>query len=82
VLSTLLTTILFLFPPSKDVTAGNMNYCIVAFAVILVISVVQWFVDGRKNFRGPNAAEVQSMDGIEWIDQKAADEGKVADKMN
>lgn len=30
-----------------------MNYCIVAFGIILVISVVQWYVDGRKNFKGP-----------------------------
>jgi choline transport protein len=30
-----------------------MNYCIVAFAIIMIISTVQWFVDGRKNFTGP-----------------------------
>lgn len=30
-----------------------MNYCVVAFAVVLIISVVQWFVDGKKNFTGP-----------------------------
>ncbi|KAL1598900.1 hypothetical protein SLS60_008045 [Paraconiothyrium brasiliense] len=30
-----------------------MNYCIVAFAIIIIISTVQWFVDGRRNFTGP-----------------------------
>ena len=30
-----------------------MNYCIVAFAVWLAISVFQWFFDGRKNYTGP-----------------------------
>ena len=30
-----------------------MNYCIVAFGIILIISVVQWFVDGRRNYKGP-----------------------------
>lgn len=30
-----------------------MNYCIAAFGVVLVISAIQWFVDGRKNFKGP-----------------------------
>ena len=30
-----------------------MNYCIVAFAIIFVISGFQWLVDGRKNFEGP-----------------------------
>lgn len=29
------------------------DYCIVAFAIIILISTVQWFVDGRKNFKGP-----------------------------
>lgn len=30
-----------------------MNYCIVAFAVVLIVSIIQWFVDGRKNYSGP-----------------------------
>ncbi|KAK0129987.1 hypothetical protein ONS96_000527 [Cadophora gregata f. sp. sojae] len=30
-----------------------MNYCGVVFSIILVISIVQWFVDGKKNFSGP-----------------------------
>lgn len=29
------------------------NYCIVAFAIVLFISTIQWFVDGRKNYTGP-----------------------------
>ena len=29
------------------------DYCIVAFTIIIIISTVQWFVDGRKNFTGP-----------------------------
>lgn len=29
------------------------DYCIAAFAVIIMISVFQWIVDGRKNFTGP-----------------------------
>ncbi|EXJ96496.1 hypothetical protein A1O1_01622 [Capronia coronata CBS 617.96] len=50
---TLLTTVLFMFPPVTPVTANNMNYCVAAFAIVLVISVIQWFVDGRKNYTGP-----------------------------
>lgn len=30
-----------------------MNYCIVAFAIVMIVSVIQWFVDGRKNYVGP-----------------------------
>jgi choline transport protein len=49
----LLTTVLFVFPPFLPVSGSNMNYCIVAFGVVLVISGLQWVVDGRKNFHGP-----------------------------
>jgi len=49
----IITTVLFVFPPELPVTGNNMNYCIVAFAIVLIISVVQWFVDGRKNYSGP-----------------------------
>ena len=49
----IVTTVLFLFPPDLPVTGNNMNYCVVAFFIVLVVSVVQWFVDGRKNFTGP-----------------------------
>jgi amino acid permease (GABA permease) len=49
----ILTTVLFVFPPELPVTGSNMNYCIVAFAIVLIISVIQWFVDGRKNYTGP-----------------------------
>ncbi|RJE26323.1 Gaba permease [Aspergillus sclerotialis] len=48
-----LTTVLFVFPPDLPVSGSNMNYCIAAFAIIVIISVFQWIVDGRKNFTGP-----------------------------
>ncbi|GIC86734.1 GABA permease GabA [Aspergillus udagawae] len=47
------TTVLFLFPPELPVSGSNMNYCVAAFGIIIVISTIQWFVDGRKNFTGP-----------------------------
>jgi hypothetical protein len=30
-----------------------LDYCIAAFAVIIIVSVFQWIVDGRRNFTGP-----------------------------
>ncbi|CAG7971598.1 unnamed protein product [Penicillium olsonii] len=48
-----LTTILFLFPPSIPATGSSMNYCVAAFGIVFIISTIQWFVDGRKNFVGP-----------------------------
>ncbi|KAK4934036.1 hypothetical protein LTR66_015761 [Elasticomyces elasticus] len=53
VLWTMFTTVLFVFPPDLPVTGNNMNYCIVAFVIILIISTVQWIIDGRKNYTGP-----------------------------
>ena len=49
----IVTTVLFVFPPELPVTGSNMNYCVVAFAIVLLISVAQWFIDGRKNYKGP-----------------------------
>jgi choline transport protein len=49
----IVTTVLFVFPPDLPVTGSNMNYCIVAFAIVIIIATFQWFIDGRKNFHGP-----------------------------
>lgn len=49
----IVTTVLFVFPPDLPVSGSNMNYCVVAFAVVFIISMIQWFVDGRKNYTGP-----------------------------
>nr|OQO27351.1 hypothetical protein B0A51_05056 [Rachicladosporium sp. CCFEE 5018] len=49
----IVTTVLFVFPPDLPVTGSSMNYCIVAFLIVLIISMIQWFVDGRKNYTGP-----------------------------
>lgn len=53
VLYTVLTTVLFVFPPALPVTGSSMNYCIVAFAVVIIISLIQWILDGRKSYSGP-----------------------------
>lgn len=47
------TTVLFLFPPDLPVSGSSMNYCVAAFGIIIVISAIQWVIDGRKNFTGP-----------------------------
>ncbi|KAI0137522.1 amino acid permease [Xylariales sp. AK1849] len=50
---TILTTVLFVFPPELPVDSQNMNYCIVAFGVILLIAGLTWIFDGRKHYVGP-----------------------------
>ncbi|KAJ5783973.1 uncharacterized protein N7518_009650 [Penicillium psychrosexuale] len=64
-----LTTVLFVFPPSSTVTGSSMNYCIAAFAVIIIISVFQWFVDGSKNFTGPRADILDALDTVPTIEE-------------
>ena len=49
----ILTTVLFVFPPELPVTGSSMNYCIVAFAIVFIISAITWIFDGRKNYTGP-----------------------------
>jgi choline transport protein len=60
---TLVTTVLFLFPPQKQVTGTTMNYCVVAFGIIMIVSALQWIFDGRKTYQGPRVT-------LEVIDQE------------
>jgi len=48
-----LTTVFFLFPPELPVTPANMNYTIVVFGIIAIVSATTWVTSGRKNFKGP-----------------------------
>ena len=55
-----------------------MNYCIVAFFIVLVISVVQWIFDGSRNFKGPQVELVA--DENEAYDQDInQDPGQIPD---
>ncbi|OJJ60799.1 hypothetical protein ASPSYDRAFT_42582 [Aspergillus sydowii CBS 593.65] len=70
-----LTTVLFMFPPELPVTGSNMNYCVAAFGIIVVVSTVQWIVDGRKNFSGPrvDTEVLAAVGGAPSIDEGAAE---------
>ncbi|PKK48726.1 hypothetical protein CI102_6930 [Trichoderma harzianum] len=78
ILWAILTTVLFVFPPELPVTPANMNYCIVAFGVILLISGGTWIFGGRKTYKGP-VVDIQGMfhgtvdglDGLEGLDAAA-----------
>lgn len=50
-----------------------MNYCVAAFAVIILISTVQWIVDGRKNFTGPHVASDCQIEGVTDNSHASAD---------
>jgi amino acid transporter len=50
------TTILFLLPPQIPVTPSNMNYTIVVFGILFIVALLQWILDGRKNYHGPHVS--------------------------
>lgn len=49
-----------------------MNYCIVVFAIVIIISMITWIFDGRKNYRGPKIDE-----GLEVLEATKVDGGHV-----
>jgi choline transport protein len=51
--------------PISDPANVHSDYCIAAFAVIVIISVFQWFIDGRKNYTGPRID--MTMDGLDTM---------------
>lgn len=61
-----------------------MNYAIVAFGVVLIIAVVQWIVDGRKNYEGPQidpaAMSKGVVEGIAGVESKQSGEESVDSK--
>ncbi|GAA5912578.1 hypothetical protein JCM8208_002001 [Rhodotorula glutinis] len=50
---TLVTTVFFLFPPVNHPTAEEMNYAVAVVGLVAIVSVITWFVQGRKSFVGP-----------------------------
>lgn len=65
-----------------------MNYCIVAFGIVLLIAALQWIFDGRKNFTGPRVdmdalaqGNVQDITGAEVVEvEQAGDSGSFSGK--
>jgi len=53
------TSIFFVFPPAIPVESGTlMNWVIVCVFVVLLMSGVNWLVDGKRNYRGPENVEL------------------------
>ena len=49
---TVFTVIMYSFPPTFPVNAGNMNYVCVVYGIIVFLLGVDWFVRARKSYRG------------------------------
>jgi choline transport protein len=66
--------IIFLpFPTVLPVTAQNMNYASVVFIGVIVFSLVDWVIRGRKRYTGP-IREVRSETSSDLIHQTVTDE--------
>lgn len=55
----------------------TVDYCIVAFTIVLIISTVQWFIDGRKNFKGPRVDLDVLQRGVSAVDGAQGGGGEV-----
>ena len=66
--------ILFLpFPVYLPVTAQNMNYASVVFLGVIIFSMCDWIVRGRKKYQGP-IRETRSETSSEVDQQTVLDE--------
>lgn len=49
---TIFCLIMYSFPSTMPATTGNMNYVSVVYAVVVVILLMDWFIRGRRSYRG------------------------------
>lgn len=52
----ILTTFLFVWPTNSPTNAENMNYCIAAFGVFILVSGSNWIFSARKHYTPPALA--------------------------
>ena len=51
------------FPPFVPVTAANMNYGGPVIGFVILFAILDWFISGRKRFKGPiERAEIEKED--------------------
>lgn len=55
----IITTIFFFFPEAPNPKGGDMNYAIAVFAVMLVIALAFWFIQGNKTYLNTEDAIAQ-----------------------
>lgn len=67
---TLFTLIMYSFPYTQPVSAGNMNYVSAVYAVVSIIVAADWFFRGRKDY-GHSEARRQSI-VAEVMDRRAS----------
>lgn len=49
---TCFTLVMYSFPYTQPVAVGNMNYVVLVYAVVCIIVASDWFLRGKKEYRG------------------------------
>lgn len=71
----LLTAVLFVWPTTNPTDPVSMNYCVVAFGVIIVIAGPNWILSARKNYKPPTL-ELVSGQRVEVNELEVVDDNK------
>lgn len=74
----LFTTVLFVWPTSNPTNAVNMNYCVVAFGVVILIAGSNWILSARKSYTLPALELVNSHHTVPIEAEELTDENKVS----
>lgn len=64
----LITSVLFLFPPTIPVDISNMNYGGVVLLLIMLFSSAMWLINGRYRYKGPALLGYQALSVEEPIE--------------
>ena len=59
---TLFTIVMYSFPAIMPVAAGNMNYVSAVYFAVILIIVVDWFLRGRREYRGQEARREEAIE--------------------
>lgn len=57
---TLFTLVMYSLPYAKPVSAGNMNYVCVVYAIVAFITGMDWVFRGRKSYRGAGERKAEA----------------------
>lgn len=61
----LFISITMFFPTVSPVDAGNMNYTVVIMFIVIAYSVICWFIQGRKTYKGPSEVLEEDIEHFE-----------------
>ena len=63
----------FLCQGTSSNLAPLLDYCVAALGIVFIISLLQWIIDGRKNFTGPRHGLEELTNGV-TVGQPAAEQ--------